>query len=213
MFEGRSSAPSLSGLNALIADGDEGTLTFGISVPPLSLYPVRPSDEPFLYLTFASTRTAEMALTGWNADQQEAFLRMQYEAQRRSYLLQLPDAEYWVIRRHETAVGRLILDRKPEEIHIVDIAILAEFRGQGIGSTLMQAIMMDASEGAKAVRLHVERCNPALGWYERLGFSVVNSGPVYLEMVWQPCSEASGSREARGSAAEAEVGSGVCRSI
>jgi hypothetical protein len=32
----------------------------------------------------------------------------------------------------------------------------------------------------------VERFNPALRWYERLGFSVVNAGPIYLEMIWRP---------------------------
>jgi ribosomal protein S18 acetylase RimI-like enzyme len=185
MFKESSSAPSLAGLSALISDGDRVWHAPGAGAHPVSLDPVSPSDEPFLYQTFASTRAGEMSLTGWNAEQQEAFLRMQYEAQRRSYLLQLPHAEYWVIRRDEMAVGRLILDRTPEEIHIVDIAILPEFRAQGIGSILMEAIMQEASEASGTVRLHVERFNPALRWYERLGFSVINSGPIYLEMVWR----------------------------
>jgi ribosomal protein S18 acetylase RimI-like enzyme len=126
-----------------------------------------------------------MALTGWNAEQQEAFLRMQYDAQRRSYRMQLPDAKYWVIRCDGSAVGRLIIDRTAEEIHVVDIALLPEFRKRGIGSTLMAAIIKEASQAGKTVRLHVERFNPALRWYERLGFGVVNSGPIYLEMVWR----------------------------
>ena len=126
-----------------------------------------------------------MALTGWNAEQQETFLRMQYEAQRRSYLMQLPEAEYWVVRCDGSAVGRLIINGTAEEIHVVDIALLPEFRRRGIGSTLMEAIIRDASQAGKTVRLHVERFNPALRWYERLGFTVVNSGPIYLEMVWR----------------------------
>jgi hypothetical protein len=32
----------------------------------------------------------------------------------------------------------------------------------------------------------VERFNPALQWYERLGFKVISGGQIYLEMVWQP---------------------------
>jgi ribosomal protein S18 acetylase RimI-like enzyme len=185
MFEESSPAPGLAGLSALISDGDRVRHTPGVSAHPINLDPVRLSDEPFLYRTFASTRTAEMVLTGWNAEQQEAFLRMQYEAQRRSYLMQLPDAQYWVIRCDGSAVGRLIIDRTTEEIHVVDIALLPEFRKRGIGSTLMKAIIKEASQAAKTVRLHVERFNPALRWYERLGFSVVNAGPIYLEMVWR----------------------------
>jgi ribosomal protein S18 acetylase RimI-like enzyme len=156
-----------------------------IGVPAITLDPVLTSDEPFLYRTFASTRAEEMALTGWNAEQQETFLRMQYDAQRRSYLMQLPEAKYWVIRCDGTAVGRLIVERTAEEIHVVDIALLPEFRKRGIGSTLMESIIKEASQAAKTVRLHVERFNPALCWYERLGFSVVDTGPIYLEMVWR----------------------------
>jgi ribosomal protein S18 acetylase RimI-like enzyme len=201
MFEDKSPAPSFC---LVVADGS----SFDVTAPVIRLCPIDSVDEPFLYRTFASTRTDEMALTGWNKEQQEAFLRMQYEAQRRAYLMQIPDAEYWVIRRDETAVGGLIIDRTADEIHVVDIALLPEFRAQGIGSTLMEAIMTEAKEAAKAVRLHVERFNPALGWYERLGFSVVNSGPIYLEMVWRPCSAVTDEVAGGGlvSGSESEVG-------
>jgi len=115
---------------------------------------------------------------------------MQYEAQRSSYLMQMPGAEYWVIRRDEMAAGRLILHRTPEKIYVVDIALIPEFRGLGIGSDLMEAIIHEASLAGKSVGLHVERFNPALRWYERLGFTVIGSGPIYLEMVWRPQSQA-----------------------
>ena len=182
MLAEKSLAPRLSLVSVPEADC---RLTAELSVTGITLDRVLPSDEPFLYRTFASTRAEEMALTGWNAEQQEAFLRMQYEAQRRSYLMQLPNAKYWVIRCDGNAVGRLIIDRTSEEIHVVDIALLPEFRKRGIGTALMQAIIKEASHAGKTVRLHVERFNPALRWYERLGFSVVNSGPIYLEMVWR----------------------------
>jgi ribosomal protein S18 acetylase RimI-like enzyme len=185
MFEEISPAPGFAGLSALVSGEDRVGPTTGVGAHPINLDPVRPSDEPSLYQTFASTRAEEMALTGWNAEQQETFLRMQYDAQRRSYLMQLPDAKYWVIRCDGSAAGRLIIDRTAKQIHVVDIALLPEFRKRGIGSTLMEAIIKEASQAAKTVRLHVERFNPALRWYERLGFSVVNSGPIYLEMVWR----------------------------
>jgi ribosomal protein S18 acetylase RimI-like enzyme len=211
MFEDKSPAP---GSCLVVAPEIEGESTSDksscdVTAPVICLYPIDSADEPFLYRTFASTRADEMAFTGWSTEQQEAFLRMQYETQRRAYLMQIPDAEYWVVRRDETAVGRLITDRTPDEIHVVDIALLPEFRAQGIGSTLMAAIMTEATETAKVVRLHVERFNPALRWYERLGFTVVSSGPIYLEMVWRPCSDGAGEVAAEGnlvSGSESEVG-------
>jgi ribosomal protein S18 acetylase RimI-like enzyme len=99
--------------------------------------------------------------------------------------MQLPGAEYFVVRSGDTSLGRLIVDRRPQEVHIVDISLLPQFRGRGIGSTLMTQLMKEAAESSKAVTLHVERFNPALRWYERLGFSAVNTGPIYLEMNWR----------------------------
>jgi ribosomal protein S18 acetylase RimI-like enzyme len=183
---------STSERRVVVTRRGEDQLAPDLSVSAISLEPSRPSDQPFLYQTFASTRTEEMKLTGWNAEQQETFLRMQYEAQRGSYLTQFPDAEYWVILRDEIAAGRLIVDRTPEEIHVIDIALVPEFRGLGIGSAVMDAMMQEASQAAKSVRLFVERFNPALRWYERLGFGVVSGGEIYLEMIWRPESELCG---------------------
>jgi ribosomal protein S18 acetylase RimI-like enzyme len=189
MFEEKPLAPHCGEVSMILTQKVEKHLSVNVSGLAIRLDPARASDEAFLYRTYASTRTEEMALTGWDTRQCEAFLRMQYEAQRRSYLAQIPDARYWVIRCDEIAVGRLILDHTPAEIHIVDIAVLTEFRKRGIGSALMHAILQEASQGAKSVRLHVERFNSALRWYERMGFRVIDSGPIYLEMVCQPGSE------------------------
>lgn len=184
-----------------------------VSITGVSLAPVSAADEPLLYRTFASTRVDEMALTGWNEEQKESFLRMQYQAQRSSYLMQIPEAEYSVIRCNGVGVGRLIVERTEKEIHVVDIALLPEFRAKGIGSTLMEAILTEASLGAKAVRLHVERFNPALRWYERLGFEAVNGGPIYLEMVWRPGGDASVTADQQVSELGSGVGNVLCRSI
>jgi len=189
MFERKYLVPNLDGHGLTVTTQAEDRPSSNVTSPLIRLDPVGPADEPFLYQTFASTRSDEMALTGWNAQQQELFLRMQYEAQRSSYLMQMPDAQYWIIRRDEMAAGRLILHRTSEKIYVVDIALIPEFRALGIGSSLMEAIMHEASLASKSVGLHVERFNPALRWYERLGFTVISSGPIYLEMVWRPQSK------------------------
>jgi len=189
MFERKYLVPNLDGRGLTVTTQAEDRPSSNVTSPLIRLDPVGPADEPFLYQTFASTRSDEMALTGWNAQQQELFLRMQYEAQRSSYLSQTPDAEYWLIRRDEMAAGRLILHRTSDKIYVVDIALIPEFRGLGIGSDLMEAVIHEASLAGKSVGLHVERFNPALRWYERLGFTVISSGPIYLEMIWRPQSK------------------------
>lgn len=183
MSEDKPLAPSLAGRNTVSSclDEREGRQ---IGAMAITLGPATDADQEFFYRTFASTRAAEVALTGWSAEQQESFLRMQFEAQRRGYLMQTPEAQYWVIQQCGIPVGRLIVDRTAEDIHLIDIGLLPEFRGHGIGSTLMAAIIQEATQDCKPIRLFVERFNPALRWYEELGFEVIGGGQIYLEMVW-----------------------------
>jgi hypothetical protein len=77
----------------------------------LDLQPLRAEDEPFLFKLYASTRRDEMALVGWDKLQQDAFLRMQYNAQRSSYVMQFPNADYRIVVHDGRAAGRLIVGR------------------------------------------------------------------------------------------------------
>ncbi len=143
-------------------------------------------DEDFLYKVFASTRQDEMALVDWTEPQKEAFLHMQFEAQRRSYLLQFPNAQNQVIICDSAPAGRLITNSTDREIHIIDIALLPAQRNKGIGRTLLQELQAEAAQAEKRITLHVEFFNPAQHLYERLGFVGVGQSGLYYEMEWRP---------------------------
>jgi ribosomal protein S18 acetylase RimI-like enzyme len=157
-----------------------------ISAGTITLHRAQSDDEAFLFAVYSSTRMPEMALTGWLPAQQEQFLRMQFEAQNSSYRMQFPDADYWLIRCNGVAAGRMIINRSEDEILLVDIALLPEQSNRKIGSFLMNRLLEEAGQAGKAVRLHVERFNPALRWYERLGFKTIGESEIYLEMIWRP---------------------------
>jgi ribosomal protein S18 acetylase RimI-like enzyme len=152
----------------------------------VSLRRALPEDESFLFGVYAGTRAEELGLTDWTPAQKDIFLRMQFDAQRRSYAMQYPHAEYWVIQRDGADVGRMITDRSGEQIALMDIAVLPEFRNRKVASLLMADLLAEASRIAKSVLLHVERFNPALQWYQRLGFRVVVESEIYFEMLWEP---------------------------
>jgi ribosomal protein S18 acetylase RimI-like enzyme len=135
---------------------------------------------------YASTRADEMALTGWTRAQQEAFLQMQFNAQRQYYLQEYPTAEYHILQRDGVDIGRLIVNRADGEILLMDIALLPEHRSGGIGTALIQDLMAEAAQAGKPMRLHVEFFNRALRLYERLGFSKIGEIGVYYEMEWRP---------------------------
>lgn len=152
----------------------------------ITLRKINPADEIFLRAVYASTRAEELALVDWADAQKEAFLQMQFNAQRSHYETHYPGADFLVILRDDEAVGRLYLGRLSAEFRIIDIALLPQFRAQGIGSKLLNDIIAEAKAAGKPVTIHVERFNRALRLYQRLGFAVVEEGPIYLLMRKEP---------------------------
>ncbi|MDB5357091.1 MAG: family N-acetyltransferase [Phycisphaerales bacterium] len=153
---------------------------------PAALVPAGADDADFLLAVYSSTREEELAQTGWSSDQKSAFLRMQFDAQRRHYLAHYPNAAWQLIVQDGRPIGRMIVDRGTDEILLMDIALLAAHRGTGIGSALVRALLVEAAAAEKPVRLHVESFNPARHLYRRLGFVDVEEYGIYVCMVWNP---------------------------
>ncbi len=152
----------------------------------VTLRPARSEDDPFLLQVYASTRADEMAMVPWSAEQKEAFVRMQFNAQREAYAIQFPGAEYSVIQSDKVPIGRLILWQTEDRILLVDIALLPEYRNQGIGTAFVRELQNQAAQANKLLLLHVENFSRALRLYERLGFQKVDEIGFYYEMAWHP---------------------------
>lgn len=151
----------------------------------ITLRPSRQEDESLLFKVYASTRADEMALVDWTPGQKDAFLHMQFDAQRQYYLEQYQTAEYSIIQCDGIDIGRLIVDRQADGFLLMDIALLPEYRNGGIGKALITDLMAQAAEAGKPLRLHVEIFNPAVHLYERLGFKKIQMAGIYYEMEWQ----------------------------
>ena len=149
-------------------------------------------DEAFLQRVYASTRAEELARIGWDTTQQQAFPQMQYQAQRRSYLVQFPAAEYYIIQRDAEDVGRMIVDRSSDVLWLIDISLLSEHRSAGLGGMLIGDLQAQAARVGKPVALHVAKANRARHLYERLGFVKTVGGEIYIEMAWRPSAEQMG---------------------
>jgi ribosomal protein S18 acetylase RimI-like enzyme len=154
--------------------------------PPgeLGLRPAGPADAEVLYRIYASTREAELAAVPWDAPAKEAFLRSQFTAQDRFYHANFPGASYDLIVSGEDVLGRLYVDRGETAWNVLDIALLPEYRRQGIGGKLLTEVLAEAAAAAKPVQMHVERFNPAQRLYDRLGFRQIADQGVYLQLEW-----------------------------
>jgi ribosomal protein S18 acetylase RimI-like enzyme len=139
-----------------------------------------PQDAELLFRVYAGTRAEELAVVPWDEAQKEAFVRAQFEAQDRWYREHYDQTSFYVVLVRGEPAGRLYVHRGESEIRIVDIALLPEHRGGGVGTALVRDLLDEADAAGKRVTIHVERFNPALRLYERLGFTVAEDKGVYL---------------------------------
>jgi len=142
-------------------------------------------DLEFQSRVYASTRLEELAAAGFPEAMREAFLDMQFEAQTAHYTSCYPSAEWSVIECGGADAGRLIIDRAPDHLHIMDIALLPGYRGRGIGTELLRGVLAEAVEKRVPVRLFAFSGERAMGLYRRLGFETVKDDGIHTELVWR----------------------------
>jgi ribosomal protein S18 acetylase RimI-like enzyme len=147
--------------------------------PAVALRPVGDEDRPFLLRLYASTREPELEASGLPREQWGAFVEHQFTAQSRHYE-SYEGISYDVVLVGGEPAGRLIVARRPEELRVADVTLLPEYRGRGIGGTLMRRLIEEAEERGVKTSIHVERFNPAQRLYARLGFRPVSEAGVYL---------------------------------
>ena len=160
----------------------------GANADPLqgvTLRPVDDSDDAFLLALYGSTRAHEMSALPWSEDRKHAFVRMRNDAQSRFDREHCAGGRHAIVERAGRRIGRLYVDRTAEEIRIVDIALVPEHRGNGVGSALVTRVFHEARHADLPVRIHVEKHNPALRLYQRLGFAPLADHGVYWLLEWK----------------------------
>ncbi len=159
--------------------------------PVLGLRAEESADQDFVSGLYAQTRWEELMPLAWPDEAKHAFLRQQCALQRQHYRSHYPRAHYWIVMRGAQPIGRIYVQAGREEIRLMEIALLAAERGQGIGQALVTALQRLAEQGARSVTLHVEPDNPAQRLYARLGFVMDERRGVYDFLRWTAATAAS----------------------
>jgi ribosomal protein S18 acetylase RimI-like enzyme len=146
----------------------------------ITLRPVRADDEPFLLALYGSVRAPELEQLAWTDEQKTLFVRHQFDAQSAHWRENYHDTSFDVIERDGMPIGRLYVARWRDEIRVVDIALMPEHRGGGLGAALFNEIFKEGDRTGRPVTIHVEIYNPARRLYERLGFILKEEKGIYL---------------------------------
>ena len=163
-------------------------------MPDVQLRAVSAEDETFLQAVYGSSRAEELARVPWSDAQREAFVQMQFTAQQNHYREHFPAAAHDIILVDGQPAGRLYVDRRAGEIRILDITLLAPYRGRGIGSALINALIEEAARTGKSVSIFVENYNPSRLLFERMGFRLLEDDGInlLLERPAAPATERAG---------------------
>lgn len=149
------------------------------------LRPSTAEDQPFLFRVYVYTRVAELAQVPWTAEEKTAFCAQQFLAQDADYKGRYPRGRFDVVEVAGEPVGRLYVAEAGDELRILDIALLPEWYGRGVGTHLLSRLVEEAREKGLTAVLHVEHFNDgARRLYERLGFAETARGEVYARMEW-----------------------------
>lgn len=154
----------------------------------VNLRPITLEDMDFLRKLYATNRYDIDRLQLPQA-QKEQFLSMQFEAQHDHYQRYFTNATFDLIRLGNEPIGRIYVAVNDDEIRLIDIALLPEYRGQGIGANLIDQLLQKSREISLPIRLRVEPDNPALRLYQRLGFQTIAAEQTNLQMEWNPASD------------------------
>ncbi len=146
----------------------------------IRLRPSGENDIQFIVAVYRSTREEELKLTNWTEEQKSAFIYMQSMAQLAEYKSNYPGAAMQVVMYKKQDAGRFYTWENEEEIRIIDITLLPQYKGKGIGSMLLNNLIKKSKESKKKITLHVDPLNRALKLYIRLGFvHIRNNGRHY----------------------------------
>jgi len=152
----------------------------------LTFRPIADDDKWFLARVYASTREEELASSSMNELQKAGLLLLQFRAQHAHFLEHYPQADMLVVMGGGYEIGRLYLARWPTRHGIIDLALLPEFRRHGAGGVILRDLMDEAAACGKDLSVLVEKFDPAMRLYRRLGFVTEQDKGAYDLMRWGP---------------------------
>jgi ribosomal protein S18 acetylase RimI-like enzyme len=149
------------------------------------LRPEVEADAPFRLALFRASRGQDWDRIPLPADMLSKIMEQQFHAQTQGYRAAYPQARLEIVTVDAAPVGRLATDRGADGLHLIDIALLPERRGQGIGGALLRTLIDEAAATGTSVTLQVARDNlAAQRLYHRQGFALTAANDIHLTLRW-----------------------------
>lgn len=146
------------------------------------------ADEEFLRGLYRDSRS-DLDGVFHDEDQQRQLIDIQYRGQTLTYARDFPDASHNIIELDGRPIGRVMVDRQPAFIQLVDLSLVREYRGIGIGTCVLKGLLAECAIKGVPCLLQVLKTNQARDLYERLGFRVEGDDGARFLMRWNDAAE------------------------
>ncbi len=151
----------------------------------VSLRTVVRSDRAFLYELFAMNHIGELNVLGVDTERMEPYLMSQFSIQYRRFEKEFITAEMEIVLLDGQPVGRVYFECLDDEIYLVDLALLPDNQGQGLGTDLLNVLKKEAKQRALPIIAEVEEHHPALSFFEAAGFAETGKEESYVVLEWR----------------------------
>ncbi len=117
-----------------------------------------------------------LSASGASTDEEEHLARLMYRFDCAEVLLQ-----------DGVPVGLLKVARDGAQWNLIQVQLVPELQGRGLGADLLAKLIAEADNTNVAVALSVLKANPARALYGRAGFMVVGESEHELHMLRRGC--------------------------
>ena len=157
----------------------------------MKLRPARPEDEPFLRLLRGQVDNDRLFMNQWDGEDVEGekrkILDLQFRAKSAHHNILRAGWETRenIVEMDAVPIGYFVVTGGGEELRLVEIAFMREWRGKGLGQMVIGASMEECKKSGRVLRLCVEKTNVrALQFYASMGFYAVDDMKHHLLLEW-----------------------------
>ena len=138
----------------------------------VTLRPETAADDAFVQRVILETVAEELGAAAWPEPMRSQLLAVQCAGRRHASAGNIIEAD-------GSDAGWVVLTTLETEVFLMEIMVLPELRGRGIGTAAIRGILAQATAEGKPVRLNVNVTNHgAIRLYQRLGFRKIGGDDV-----------------------------------
>lgn len=139
-----------------------------------------------LFKIFSDCRLYSLNDANLCQSQHDDIVRQQFDLEAYHYKQLFPNAQYYFICLGDSVVGRVYVSIENQQMRILDIGILSNYRRQGIARSVLTHILSESSQNVESISLQVSWFSQeAFNLYQSLGFECVQSTGIGYEMKYK----------------------------